>query len=86
MAEPDHTFILEPGQNKRVNAGPYDREQRRPQYEIEVVVPSHVRNQIEMNQFLIQTGEGYLWCWDVKNKSSWIAFFKVTADGQLIRE
>lgn len=84
--ELDYTFVLEPGQKTRFSAGTYDDKQRRPRYAIKVSVVPQARNQIEINQFLLKTGDDYSWSWDIKNDSSWPAFFIVTVDGKLLRQ
>jgi hypothetical protein len=84
--EPDCSFVLNPGQKKRCNAGFYDRENCKPHYELFVEVPEHVRHQVETKQFLIKTGDGHLWIWDLNNESTWPAIITITSDGKLIRD
>lgn len=84
MAAGEYTFQLPPGGKTRWNAGAYDPESRTPRYTIEVLVPEHVRYQIETKQFLMGTPGNYLWVWDIQNKSTWPAFVSVLRDGVLV--
>jgi hypothetical protein len=82
----DCSFVLNPGQKKRCNAGSYDRETGKPHYELRIEVPQHVRHQIKTKEGLIKTGDGYLRIWDIDNGSSWPAIITITADGQILRD
>lgn len=82
---PDYSFVLYPRTKKRCNAGTFDREKRQPSYELDVHVPKHVQHEVETKQFLIKTGDGYLWIWDIENNSSWPAFITVFADGKIVK-
>ena len=82
----DYTLCLMPGTKTRYAAGPFDVKTRAPHYEIEINVPSHVRNQVEVNQFLLGTPENCQWAWDIKNDSSYPAFIYIKKDGQMILE
>lgn len=84
MPERPNSYLLEPGRSHRCNAGSYDIRTGKPAYRIHVSVPSHVRHQVKQEQFLIRTGDGHLWIWDVKNESSWPAVITVTRDGEKI--
>ena len=75
------TFVLDPGKKKRLFAGTYDVKSRKPQYEIDINVPKHVRNQIEVNQKLIGNEDYCQWAWDIKNNSTWPAFITIKKDG-----
>jgi len=83
--EKDYTFCLMPGIKMRHIGGPYNVETRKPSYELHVSVPSHVRDQVEVNQVLLGTPENCKWAWDLKNKSRWPAFVTIKKDGQMIK-
>jgi hypothetical protein len=79
--ENQYSFVLDPGKKRRRIAGTYDVKSQRPHYEIDINVPEHVRNQIEVNQILIGNEEYCQWAWDIKNNSSWPAFVTIKKDG-----
>lgn len=83
--EKDYTFYLQPGGKTRWAAGSYDIKTQQPHYEIEISVPKHVRDQVEVNQFLLGTPDRCQWVWDINNRSSWPAFVVVKKDGELMR-
>lgn len=80
----DYTFYLMPGGKTRYIAGPFDINTRLPHYEIEISVPTHVRDQIEVNQFLLGTPENCQWAWDIKNNTSWPTFIIIRKNGEKI--
>ncbi len=80
----DYTFVLGPGGKTRWAAGPFDVKTRQPRYEIEISIPAHVRNQVDVNQFLLGTPDNCEWAWDIKNRSSWPAFVIIRRDGEII--
>ena len=82
--EKDYTFCLSPGNKTRYAAGPFDINTRKPRYEIEINIPSHVRNQVEVKQFLMGSENNYQWVWNIENKSTWPAFIIIKKDGQMI--
>jgi hypothetical protein len=82
--EKDYSFCLMPGIKTRHAAGPFDVKTRKPKYEIEINVPSHVRDQVEIKQFLLGTPEKCQWAWDIENKSTWPAFVTIRKDGEKI--
>ncbi len=82
--EKDYTFCLMPGTKIRHNAGPFDTETRKPRYEIEINIPKHARDQVEIEQFLMGNPENRMWVWDIKNKSTWPAFITIKKDGEKI--
>ena len=84
--ERDYTFRLMPGKSTRYLAGSFNATTRTPRYEIEINVPSHVQNQIKVEQILTGTKDDCQWAWDIENKSSWPAFILVKKDGQAILE
>lgn len=51
--EKDYSFYLMPGGKTRHVAGPFDVKTRKPRYEIEINVPSHVYDRVEVKQFLL---------------------------------
>lgn len=79
--EKDYSFLLYPGNKTRHIAGPFDVKNRTPHYGIEIDVPSHVRNQVEVTQFLLGTPENCQWAWDIENKTTWPAFVTIKKDG-----
>lgn len=83
--EKDFSFVLSPGGKTRYTAGPFDVKTRKPCYEIDVSVPTHVRNQLEIQQFLVGTPENCQWGWEIKNRSTWPAFVTIKKDGELIK-
>jgi hypothetical protein len=86
MTDPkDYSFLLSPGGKTRYIAGAFDYEKREPHYEIEVSIPHHVRDQVEMNQVLLGSPQKNQWGWDIHNKSSWPAFIIVKKDGILVK-
>ena len=82
----NYTFCLMPGIKTRYAAGPFDVKTRAPQYEIEINVPPHVRNQVEVKQVILGTPENCQWAWDIKNDTSNPAFISIKKDGQMILE
>jgi|WetSurMetagenome_2_1015567.scaffolds.fasta_scaffold106301_3 hypothetical protein len=76
----DYSFCLSPGIKTRHIAGPFDVKTRKPHYEIIVSVPTHVRNQVEIKQFLLGTPDNCQWGWDIKNGSTWPAFVTIKKD------
>ncbi len=85
MTEQNYTFQLAPGKSTRHPAGPYDQETHSPRYEIEISVPSYVRHQIEVKQFLMGKEGSRIWVWDIKNNSTYPAFVIIKKDGALLR-
>ncbi len=84
MKAPDYTFELSPRSKTRYNAGPYDPQIHTPRYTIEVLLPEHVKHQLEMKQFLMGKEGSHLWVWDLENKSTWPAFISIKKDGVLV--
>ena len=85
MSEPtDYSFPLGPGGKTRYIAGTYDYEKCKPKYEIEISVPKHVRDQVEVNQFLLGSPQKSQWGWDIHNKSSYLSFIIVKKDGVVV--
>jgi len=80
--EKDYNFCLMPGIKTRHIAGPFDVNTRKPYYEIIVSIQAHVRNQVEINQFILGTPDNCQWGWDINNKSTWPAFVIVKKDGE----
>lgn len=80
----DYTFCLMPGEKTRWIAGPFDAETRKPHYEIDISIPPHVREQVEVNQFLSGTPENCQWAWEFKNNSAWPAFVIIKKDGEIV--
>jgi len=85
MTEQDYTFQLASGTSTRHSAGPYDQETNTPRYEIEISMPSHVRHQIKVEQFLMGNEGSRIWVCDIKNNSTWPAFIMIKKDGVLLR-
>jgi hypothetical protein len=85
MSASDYTIVLPPNANTLFNAGKYNPSSDHPKYTINVKVPTHVENQIDLEQYLTGTGGNYRWIWCIKNRSIWPAFITVTADGILVR-
>jgi hypothetical protein len=81
----DYSFILSPGGKTRYIAGPFDAKTHKPHYEIDVSVPTHVRNRVEIQQFFVGPPENYQWGWDIKNRSTWPAFVTIKKDGETIK-
>ena len=81
----DYSFLLSTGIKTRYIAGEFDYDKREPHYEIEISVPHHVRDQIEVPQFLLGSPQKCQWGWDIHNKSSWPAFVIVKKDGVLVK-
>jgi hypothetical protein len=84
--EKDYRFCLIPGSKTRHVAGPPCVKNRIPHYEIEIDVPSHVRDKVEVKQFLLGTPKNCQWAWDLKNNSTWPAFVTIKKDGQRIKK
>lgn len=83
--EKDYTFSLSPNSKSRHVAGPFDTKTHKPDYEIKISVPNHVKSQVEVNQILLGTPENCQWAWDIHNKSSWEAFIFIKKDGILVK-
>jgi len=81
----DYSFILPPNQKTRHIAGTFDSEKKEPHYEIEISIPRHVRDMVEVNQILLGVPQDCQWGWDIYNKSSWPAFVIVKRDGVLVK-
>ena len=81
----DYSFILWTNQKTRHIAGTFDYEKKEPHYEIEISIPAHVRDQVEVNQILIGSPQDCQWGWDINNKSSWPAFVIIKRDGFLVK-
>jgi len=81
----DYTLVLDPGDKIRYNAGAYDYQKCEPTYEIEILVPKDELYLVEVNHILIGSPDSCQWGWDINNKSSSLAFIKVTQDGNLVR-
>ena len=80
----DFTFELSPRGKTRYVAGAYDQTTATPKYTIELSAPSHVRDQVEVKQFLLQNAGGVSWGWDIHNRSTWPVFVTIKRDGGLI--
>ena len=80
----DFTLEIPPGAKTRYAAGPYDQATGTPQYTLEVSIPTHIRSQVEVKQFLLQGAGGLTWGWDIRNKSTWPAFIIAKRDGVLL--
>ncbi len=80
----DFTFELSPGAKTRHVAGAYDQATSTPKYTIEISAPSHVLDQVEVKQFLIENAGGVNWGWSIQNKSTWPTFVIVKKDGVLM--
>lgn len=83
--EKNYSFLLSPGNKTRYIAGSFDVKTRKPCYEIEVNVPTHVRNRVEIQQYLVGSPENCQWGWEINNKSSWPAIVTIKKDGELIK-
>lgn len=81
MTDNTYTLCLSPGGKTRYAAGPYDKENQKPIYTIEIGVPSHVKHEVEVKQSLLQFADGYQWTYDLHNTSSWPAFIIIYKDG-----
>lgn len=81
MTDKTYTLLLSPGGKTRHAVGPYDKENHTPLYTIEIGVPSHVKHEVEVKQFLLQFGKEYQWTYDIHNTSSWPAFITIRKDG-----
>ncbi|MBU4317121.1 MAG: hypothetical protein KKF30_07585 [Proteobacteria bacterium] len=81
MTEKDYTFLLSHNSKTRHIAGKFDIKTRKPRYEIEVNVPSHVKNQVEVNQIMLGTPEDCRYAWDINNKSNYPVFITIKEDG-----
>ncbi len=79
--EKDCSLCLMPGKKIRQIAGPFDIQTHKPIYDIEVNVPSHVRQQIEISQILYGKPGNCQWAWDIKNNSTCPAFVIIKKDG-----
>ncbi len=79
--ENDYSFCIMPGKKTRHIAGPFDVKTRKPHYEIDISIPAHVCEQVEINQILLGTPESCQLAWDIKNNSSWPAFVIIKKDG-----
>jgi hypothetical protein len=85
MIDPtDYTFELSPGKKTRYSAGTYDRDKMQPRYTIEISAPVHVKNLIEVKQFLLQNAGGFEWAYDIHNKSTWPAFIIIKKNDVLL--
>ena len=82
--EKDYSFCVLPGNKTRHIAGPFDRKDRTPHYEIEIDVPEHVRSQVEVKQFVVGTSENCEWAWDIRNNSTYPVFVTIKKDGEKI--
>jgi hypothetical protein len=80
--EKDYSFCLGPGIKTRYIAGPFDVKTHKPHYELIVSIPTHVRNQVEIKQFLLGTPDNCQWGWDIKNNSTWPASVIAKKDGE----
>ena len=85
MPEADFTFVVKPERETTFSAGEYDRATGKPSYRLDLSVPEHVRHYVEVEQFLLRTGDGYLWTWRIKNRSTYAVFGIVTVDGKLLK-
>lgn len=84
--KPDEfSFILSPKQKMRHIAGTFDHEKKQPHCEIDISVPQHVRDLVEVNQILVGSPQHCQWGWDINNKSSWPAFVAIKCDGVLMK-
>ncbi len=81
----DYSFILSPNQKLRHIAGTFDYDKKQPHYEIDISVPQHVRNQVEVNQIIVGSPENCQWGWDLSNKSTWPAFVTIKCDGVIMK-
>lgn len=82
----DYTFILDSKTNTRYVVGKYNYDTKTPCYEIELSVPQHVKNYVEVKHVLIGSPENCNWGWDISNESSWPVIVKVKKDGVLIKK
>jgi hypothetical protein len=82
--ERDYTFVLKPKRKTTFAAGKYDRNTREPSYAMRLSVPEHVRNLVDVKQFLLEMGDGYEWTWEIWNRSDYPVFAIVTRDGELL--
>jgi len=81
----NYSYYIEPGNRMRQVAGPYDVETKKPHYTIQVECPSHVRNQVKQNTFLIGNPDNCSWAWEVLNNSSWPVFVTVKKEGKILK-
>ncbi len=86
MNEKDYTFQLGKKPKSRYNAGSYDQKSHTPKYEINVSIPEHVKNQIDIKQFLMGEEGSRIWVWDIENNSTWPAFISIIKDGLLVKK
>jgi len=82
--EKDYTICLSEGSKIRYIAGSYDRKKSAPRYSIEIVIPEHVKSQVQVRQLLIKFSNNYQWSWDIHNKTNWPAFIVIKKDGEII--
>lgn len=82
----NYTFSLSPREKRRFVAGNYDKENSKPFYEIEILCPEHVRNQIDDDSYLVDAPDSIKWAYKVHNKSSYTVFIIIKKDGVLIRK
>ena len=85
MSNTDYTFQLSPGGKARHNAGSYSQETCLPKYELEISIPEHAKNQVDIQQFLMGNEGSRTWVWEITNNSTWPAFCSVTKDGELVK-
>lgn len=76
-----YAFALAAGQKTRHIAGEFDTETRKPNYEIEVSIYQHPKNQVKVTPILLGSREDCQWGWDIENNSEMPAFFTVKKDG-----
>lgn len=81
-----YTFCIMPGKKRRYIAGPYDVKTRLRRYHIEINVPKHVRDMVQLNQILLGTPESCQWAWDINNQSTYPALVIITEDGKVREE
>ncbi len=80
----DFTFELPSSGKTRYSAGKYDQGTATPKYTIEISASSHVRDQVNVKQFLVGGAGEVTWGWEIQNKSTWPAFIIVKKDGVLV--
>lgn len=77
----NYTFIIPAKTKTRHIAGPYNIETLSPKYEIKLDCPSHVKNQIDVNQYLHGSPPKCQWAWEINNKSTWKIWVTIIKDG-----
>lgn len=78
----EHKITLLPGSRFRRQAGPYDRDTRRPRYAVQVIArDEQARRQVEDNSQIMGVPGRHFYVWDIKNGSTSLVFLTLTVDG-----